>query len=65
MELILEKSFLKELKRCHVFVQKQVDSVLESIARATDITHVPDCSAMQGKGNKAFIGSESEATGLA
>jgi hypothetical protein len=48
MELILEKSFLKELKRCPVFVQKQVDSVLESIARATDITHVPDCSVMQG-----------------
>lgn len=54
MELILERSFLKELKRCPVFVQKQVDSVLESIVRATDITHVPDCSAMQGKGNKEY-----------
>jgi mRNA interferase RelE/StbE len=54
MELILEKSFLKELKRCPLFLQKQVDSLLESIVQATDITHVPDCSAMQGKGNKAY-----------
>lgn len=54
MELILEKSFLKELKRCPVFVQKQVDSVLRSVVQATDITHVPDCSVMQGKGNKEY-----------
>lgn len=54
MELILEKSFVKELKRCPVFVQKQVDSVLRSIVQAIDITHIPDCSAIQGKGNKEY-----------
>ena len=54
MELILERAFIKELKRCPAFVQKQVDSVLESIVKATDITHVPDCLVMQGKGNKDY-----------
>lgn len=54
MELILEKTFVKELKRCPAFVQKQVDAVLESIVRAADITHVPDCSVMQGKGNEEY-----------
>lgn len=54
MELILEKTFLKELKRCPAFVQKQVESVLETVFRATDIMHVPNCSVMQGKENKAY-----------
>lgn len=54
MELILEKTFIKELKRCPAFVQKQVEGVLQSIVLATDITHVPDCSVIQGKGNKEY-----------
>ncbi len=54
MELILEKSFIKELKKCPVFVQRQVDSVLKSIAGATEISHVPDCTIIQGQGKKAY-----------
>jgi mRNA interferase RelE/StbE len=54
MELVVEKTFIKELKRCPGYVQKQVDHVLQTIASATDIMHIPDCSAMQGSANKLY-----------
>ena len=54
MELVLEKTFVKELKRCPDYIQKQVANVLKTIYTANHISEIPDCSLIQGKGNKEY-----------
>lgn len=54
MELIIEKTFVKELKRCPDYIQKQVAAVLNTIDVAQIILEIPDCTLMQGKGNKEY-----------
>lgn len=54
MELIIEKAFVKELKRCPDHIQRQVAAVLGTVHAAKNIMDIPDCSLIQGKGNKEY-----------
>ena len=54
MELVIEKAFVKELKRCPDYIQKQVAVVLNTIQAVQQIMDIPDCSLIQGKGNKEY-----------
>ncbi|MCE7063989.1 type II toxin-antitoxin system RelE/ParE family toxin [Dyadobacter sp. CY326] len=54
MELVVEKAFVKELKRCPDYIQRQVSVVLNNIKAVQNIMDIPDCSLIQGKGNKEY-----------
>ncbi|WP_026630428.1 type II toxin-antitoxin system RelE family toxin [Dyadobacter alkalitolerans] len=54
MELVVEKTFVKELKRCPNYIQRQVAVVLNTIKVVDHIMDIPDCSLLQGKGNKEY-----------
>ncbi|MCF0053495.1 type II toxin-antitoxin system RelE/ParE family toxin [Dyadobacter sp. LJ53] len=54
MELVVEKAFVKELKRCPDYIQRQVAIVLKTIRAVEHIMDIPDCSLIQGKGNNEY-----------
>ncbi|MCF0060341.1 type II toxin-antitoxin system RelE/ParE family toxin [Dyadobacter chenwenxiniae] len=54
MELVFEKAFVKELKRCPDYIQRQGAIVLNTIRAVEHIMDIPDCSLIQGKGNNAY-----------
>jgi len=54
MELRFTKSFLKEIKRCPLYIQKQTNAVLSIAENASNINEVPGCQELKGKNNKGY-----------
>jgi mRNA interferase RelE/StbE len=55
VELVLAKSFSKELKKCPSYIQKQVFEVLEIAEKSSDIYDIPGCEALKGTQNKGYF----------
>ena len=54
MELRYTRSFLKELKRCPLYIQKQTHALISIAEKVTNINEVPGCQELKGKQNKGF-----------
>ena len=55
MEIILAKSFSKELKKCPHYIQKQAFEVLEIAEKSDTIYDIPGCEELSGKQNKGYF----------
>lgn len=48
MEVIVTKTFIKQLKTCPIYIQQSAKAVLESLECAKDIREIPDVKKLEG-----------------
>ena len=48
MEVIVTRTFLKQLKNCPPYIQESARAVLESLEAANDLSQIPDIKKLKG-----------------